>query len=148
MHRWFSCGMFFFMRTKHIIGDFAGFSDGNFGVKKVEAPSKNLEKSPIMCFPAYKLKSFIFKRKFINQPWFRLSHIYSNMHCTWFCCPFVFCNCIYSSGGFLLILDQWYAWVYARKAWFLVHIQKSIHYSPYSVTKYDLKIFLQTHHSE
>ena len=35
------------MRAKHIIIDFKGFFEG---VKKVEAPSKNPEKSPIMSF--------------------------------------------------------------------------------------------------
>jgi len=40
------------MRAKHIIGDFKGFFEG---VRKVEAPSKNLEESPIMhVLPAYK----------------------------------------------------------------------------------------------
>jgi hypothetical protein len=38
-----------FMRAKHIIGDLEGFFEevqDNMGVKKVKAPSKNIEKSP------------------------------------------------------------------------------------------------------
>ncbi len=37
----------FFMPAKHIKGDFEGFFRG---AKKIEAPSKNPTKSPIMCF--------------------------------------------------------------------------------------------------
>jgi hypothetical protein len=32
------------------MGQFKGFFEGNFGVKKVEAPSKNPENCPIMSF--------------------------------------------------------------------------------------------------
>ncbi len=65
-------GGYFFMRAKHIIGDrgvFRGGQDlfepqivlsaanGNFAFKKVEAPSKNLDKSPIMSCQHTKITS-------------------------------------------------------------------------------------------
>jgi hypothetical protein len=39
----------FFKRAKHIIGNYEVVQE-NLGVKKVQTPLKNLEKSPIMCF--------------------------------------------------------------------------------------------------